>query len=226
MSRYLSFDSRNFSAGSTFADPEGSYIRVRMSSIRLGAITLISVMLLTAACGGDTPPPITSSSKADQSDFSREQGKLPLWRYVNSGWISPLDRQSTSVFSRELRADVITSAFELEEFNRTVISKRTRGTGVSLNRADFPGSVVLVAYLMWMPMQGDPLSVIEIEINGRHVVVNLDLDKDPQGRRYPYLFAPMTMVALDRSEFPAGGLVSFDFVLDNELQLTLKDDLR
>ena len=27
MSRYLSFDSRNFSAGSTFADPEGSYIR-------------------------------------------------------------------------------------------------------------------------------------------------------------------------------------------------------
>ena len=121
---------------------------------------------------------------------------------------------------------MITSASELEEFNRTVINKRTRGTGATLNRADFPGSVVLVAYLMWMPMQGDPLSVIEIEINGRHVVVNLELDKDPQGRGYPYLFAPMTMVALDRSEFPAGGLVSFDFVLDNELQLTLKDDLR
>ena len=121
---------------------------------------------------------------------------------------------------------MITSASELEEFNRTVISKGTRGTGVTLSRADFPGSVVLVAYVMWLPVKGDPLSVVDVKIDGRHVVVDLELNEEAQGREYPYLFAPMTMVALDRSEFPVGGSVSFDFVLDNEFQLTLRDDLR
>ena len=200
--------------------------KVLMPLHRPEGIIFILVIILAVACVSDRSSPIAGHSNAAESASSQKLQELPLWRYVNSGWISPLDQQSISAFSKELRADVITSASELEEFNRTVINKRTRGTGATLNRADFPGSVVLVAYLMWMPMQGDPLSVIEIEINGRHVVVNLELDKDPQGRGYPYLFAPMTMVALDRSEFPAGGLVSFDFVLDNELQLTLKDDLR
>ena len=197
-----------------------------MSSINLGAITLILAMLLTASCGVDRPLPVAEHSKAGQSDSHRKVGVLPLWRYVNSGWVSPLNQQSINAFSKELRADVITSASELEEFNRTVISKRTRGTGVTLNRADFPGSVVLVAYVMWMPVQGDPLSVVDIEIDGSHVVVDLELDEEPQGRGYPYLFAPMTMVALDRSSFPVDGLVSFDFKLDDELQLTVKDDLR
>ena len=199
---------------------------MRIPLIHLGAITLILAMLLTAACSDDGSLPIAEYSEAGQPDSSRKIGELPAWRYVNSGWVSPLDQQSTSAFSRELRADVITSASELEEFNRTVISKRTRGTGVTLNRAYFPGSVVLVAYLMWLPVQGDPLSVVDIEIDGRNVVVDLELDEESQGREYPYLFAPMTMVALDRSEFPLDGPVSFDFRLDDELQLTVKDDLR
>ena len=121
---------------------------------------------------------------------------------------------------------MITSAAELEEFNRTVISKRTRGTGVTLNRAEFPGSVVLVAYVLWLPVQGDPLSVVGMEIDGRHVVVDLELDEESQGREYPYLFAPMTMVTVDRTEFPAEGSTSFDFRLDGELQVTVKDDLQ
>ena len=125
-----------------------------------------------------------------------------------------------------IRDSVITSASELEEFNRTVISKRTRGTGVTLSRADFPGSVVLVAYVMWLPVKGDPLSVVDVKIDGRHVVVDLELNEEAQGREYPYLFAPMTMVALDRSRFPVNGSVLFEFVLDNELQLTVQDDLR
>ncbi|GIT43249.1 MAG: hypothetical protein Ct9H300mP11_11850 [Chloroflexota bacterium] len=36
----------------------------------------------------------------------------------------------------------------------------------------------------------------------------------------------MTMVALDRSRFPVNGSVLFEFVLENELQLTVQDDLR
>ena len=57
-------------------------------------------------------------------------------------------------------------------------------------------------------------------------MVDLELDEDSQGREYPYLFAPMTMVAVDRSELPADGSVSFDFRLNQELRLTVKDDLR
>jgi hypothetical protein len=197
-----------------------------MPSIHLGAITFIWVILLTAACSGEMSSPIAGHSKTVKSDSSHELRELPSWRYVNSGWVSPLDQESTSAFSRELRADVITSASELEEFNRTVVSKRTRGTGATLNRADFPRSVLLVAYVMWLPVQGDPLSVVDIKIDGRHVVVNLELNEKPQGREYPYLFAPMTMVALDRSNFPVNGSVLFDFMLDNELQLTVKDDLQ
>lgn len=184
------------------------------------------VILLTAACSGEMSSTIVRHSKAAQSDSSRKPEELPPWRYVNSGWVSPIDQQSIGAFSKELRADVITSATELEEFNSTVINKRIRGTGVTLNRADFPESVVLVAYLMWLPVQGDPLSVIDIEIDGRYVVVYLELNEEPQGREYPYLLAPMTMVALDRSEFPVDGSVSFDFVLDDELQLTLNYDLQ
>ena len=197
-----------------------------MPSIKLGAITFILVIIFAAACGGETSSSVAEHSKAVQSDSYRTLGELRSWRYVNSGWVSPLDQQSTSAFSRELRADVITSASELEEFNRTVISKRTRGTGVTLSRADFPGSVVLVAYVMWLPVKGDPLSVVDVNIDGRHVVVDLELNEEAQGREYPYLFAPMTMVALDRSRFPVNGSVLFEFVLDNELQLTVQDDLR
>ena len=197
-----------------------------MPSIYPGVIGVILAVFLIAACSDDTVSPIVKPPESVRSDDSRELEELPLWRYVTSGWVSPLSQQSANAFSRELRAAVITSAAELEEFNRTVISKRTRGTGVTLNRAEFPGSVVLVAYVLWLPVQVDPLSVVGMEIDGRHVVVDLELDEEPQGREYPYLFAPMTMVTVDRTEFPAEGSTSFDFRLDGELQVTVKDDLQ
>ena len=197
-----------------------------MPSIYPGLIAVILAVFLIAACGDGTASPTVKPQESVRSDASQELEELPLWRYVNSGWVSPLSQQSANAFSRELRAAVITSAAELEEFNRTVISKRTRGTGVTLNRAEFPGSVVLVAYVLWLPVQGDPLSVVGMEIDGRHVVVDLELDEESQGREYPYLFAPMTMVTVDRTEFPAEGSMSFDFRLDGELQVTVKDDLQ
>ena len=197
-----------------------------MPSIYPGVIGVILAVFLIAACSDDTVSPIVKPPESVRSDDSRELEDLPLWRYVNSGWVSPLNQQSANAFSRELRAAVITSAAELEEFNRTVISKRTRGTGVTLNRAEFPGSVVLVAYVLWLPVQGNPLSVVGMEIDGSHVVVDLELDEESQGREYPYLFAPMTMVTVDRTKFPAEGPTSFDFRLDGELQVTVKDDLQ
>ena len=197
-----------------------------MPTIYPALLTVIVVTFLIAACGGDSATPIVETTTTDETEQSQEAPAPPLWRYVNSGWVSPPDQQSASAFSRELRVDVITSAEELEEFNRTVISKRTVGTGATLSRAEFPGSVLLVAYLLWLPVQGDPLSVVGLEINGNRAVVDLELDEDSQGREYPYLYAPMTMVTVDRDEFPAEGPVFFEFRLDGELQVTFTDALK
>ncbi len=204
----------------------GAFIRVRMPSIYLTVLTTILATFLVFACVDNTASPTRQPHESVQSYTFQKPQELPIWRYVNSGWVSPLNQQSANPFSRELRASVITSAAELEEFNRTVISKRTRGTGLTLNRAEFPGSVILVVYLMWLPVQGDPLSVVGMEIDGGHVVVDLELDEEAQGREYPYLFAPMIMVTVDRTEFSADGPTSFDFRLDGELQLTVEDDLQ
>jgi len=200
-----------------------------MPKFYLVILTAIVATFLMAACGGSASPKVETkggSSTAGQADATQEAQELPLWRYVNSGWVSPLNEQSANAFSRELRAAVITTAREMDDFNRSVISKRISGTGVTLGRAEFPGSVVLVAYLLWVPVQGDPLSVVGMEIDGDQVMVDLELDEDSQGREYPYLFAPMTMVTVDRDRFPAEGPASFSFRLSEEIQLTVTDDLR
>ena len=189
-------------------------------------LTAIVAILLIAACGGDAAAPTVGPTEPGRAEATQEPAVPPLWRYVNSGWVSPSNQQSANAFSRELRVDVITSSEELEEFNRTVVSKRTVGTGATLSRAEFPGSVLLVAYLLWLPVQGDPLSVVGLKLDGNRAVVDLELDEDSQGRQYPYLFAPMTMVTVDRDEFPVEGPVSFEFRLDGELQVTLTDTLQ
>ena len=190
--------------------------------------TIVAAFLATfllAACGGGTAAPTVGPEDSEKTGVSQEATGLPIWRYVNSGWVSPLDEQKAGAFSRELRAAVITSAQEMDEFNRTVVSKRPRGTGTTLGRAEFPGSVVLAVYLLWLPVQGDPLSVVGLEVDGNRAVVELELDEDAQGREYPYLFAPMTMVTVDRSEFPDQGPVEFEFRLDGQVMLTLSDSL-
>ena len=45
---------------------------------------------------------------------------------------------------------------------------------------------------------------------------DLELADDAQGRLYPYLFAPMTMVSVNRSLFPPGEPVEFVFQLNGE----------
>ncbi len=196
-----------------------------MPKIFPAVLTAIMATFFIAACGGDTVTPTTGPTVIEEIEATQEAPTPPLWRYVNSGWVSPSNQQSANAFSRELRVAVITTSEELENFNRTVISKRTVGTSTSLGRAEFPGSVLLVAYLLWLPVQGDPLSVVGLEIIGNRAVVDLELDEDAQGREYPYLYAPMTMVTVDRDKFPAEGPVEFVFRLDGVLQVTLTDTL-
>ena len=200
-----------------------------MRIINPAVLTVILAIFLVAACGGGTAALTAEPEETEKSAVSHEAAEnaadLPLWRYVNSGWVSPQNEQNANAFARELRAVVITTAQEMVDFNRAVVSKRTRGTGATLSRPEFPGSVVLAVYLMWLPVQGDPLSVVGLEVDGNRAVVDLELDEDAQGREYPYLFAPMTMVTVDRSAFPDQGPVEFEFRLDGQVMLTLSDPL-
>ena len=145
----------------------------------------------------------------------------PMFRYVNSGWVSPLEYAQASSFTQELRAFVITSQEELEAYEAGIITKRTLGNTVSLGRIDFPESVLLAAYYVWRPVQGDPLSVSALKIDDSRAVVELELSDDPQGRERPYLFAPMIMVSVQRSLFAQGQEVEFIFNLNGEPKLAL-----
>ena len=140
-----------------------------------------------------------------------------VFRYVNSGWVSPLDWEEVGPFSQELRAFVIVSQGELEAFESGFVSKVSRGNAVSLGRIEFEGAVLLAAYYVWRPVRGDPLSVAAVRVGDGRAVVELELDLNPQGREYPYLFAPMVMVAVERGVFPAGEAVEFLFELDGEV---------
>ena len=180
-------------------------------SPRLGAVALLLAAgvaaLLVWGGGGD------SSFLANSH--------LPAFRYVNSGWVSPLDWEEAGPFASELRAYVLTSQEELEAFEEEFISKRSYGNPTSLGRIEFDDSVLLAAYYVWRPAQGDPLSVANLMVDGNQAAVRIQLDKDPQGREYPYLFAPMIMVATERAQFPEGEPVEFVFELDGHPSIKL-----
>ena len=183
-----------------------------LPSLRMTAAVLVLAALFTvfSTAGSEwgSPPPSGSSL-------------LPNFRYVNSGWVAPLETQDTGPFSQELRAFVIVNQEELEAFESTYISKAVRGNPTSLGRIDFDTSVLLAAYYLWRPVQGDPLSVSEVTVKGDRARVQLELDKDAQGREYAYLYAPMTMVAVERPLFPPGQPVEFVFELAEHTPITL-----
>ncbi len=143
----------------------------------------------------------------------RARTVLPGFRYVNSGWISPADEREFGPLASELRAFIIVSQEELDEFESGYVSKVTRGNQTTLGRIDFDTSVLLAAYYAWLPVRGDPLSIADVAVDDNAAVVRLALDDDPQGREYPYLYAPMTMVAVERALFPEGEPVEFIFQL-------------
>ena len=181
-----------------------------MLSVRV-SLALAAAILL-AACGGASPG--TGAPEAGA-------GEAPLWRYVNSGWVYPDVADDLQVFSEELKVFVITSQEELNAFQQGFTTKRTLGNTTTLARIDFPNSILLAAYYLWRPFQGDPLSVEGFSVEDNRAVVLLELDDSPQGKEYPYLLAPMVMVAVDRAQFPAGESLDFVFHLNGEPHTTV-----
>ncbi len=176
---------------------------------------LCLALVLLAACQGTaaSTPQISSPTEISEPSVS---AAAPLWRYVNSGWVTPNNADQISALDQKLRAFVITSQEELDRYNGGFNARLTRGTITSLGRIDFLESVLVAAYYVWRPVQGDPLSVVGFSLNGNQATVELDLDELPQGRARPYMMAPMTMVAVDRSIFPSGQPIEFDFQVNGE----------
>ena len=143
------------------------------------------------------------------------------FRYVNSAWVSPRGAQDAGAFSEELRAFVITGQEELDAFEEGFAARRTYGNPSTLGRIDFDRAVLLAAYYIWRPVRGDPLSVASVRPKGGSAVIDLELSYDPQGREYPYLYAPMVMVAVERSLFPQGEAVEFLFRLNGQPASTM-----
>jgi hypothetical protein len=190
-----------------------------MTGIRL--LGAAAVIPLVAACGGGSSPTILPIETLGATSVGTASPEAPLWRYVNSGWVSPYDVPAAEVFTGRLRVYVITSQEELDAFHRSITVKRSQGTATSLGRVKFPDSVLLAAYYLWRPLQGDPLSVTGITLEGHQTTVELELAESPQGKEYPYLYAPMTMVSVDRSLFPKGEPLSFVFQLNGEPATTV-----
>ena len=146
---------------------------------------------------------------------------VPPFRYVNSGWIAPHHAQEAGAFSEDLRAFVLVSQEDLNAFEDGYVGKVTRGNATTLGRIDFDQAALLAAYYVWRPVQGDPLTVADVSAVGNSAVVELELSYDPQGREYPYMYAPMVMVAVERSLFPEDEVVEFMFKLNGEPAMTL-----
>lgn len=171
---------------------------------------LCLVLALLAACSSPQDSSTTENASASAS------AGVPLWRYVNSAWVTPHDADQTDAFAQELRAFVITSQEELDRYNGGFNSRLTQGTTTSLGRIDFLESVLVAAYYIWRPVQGNPLSVVGFSLNEHQATVDLELEELPQGRARPYMMAPMTMVAMDRSIFPSGQPIEFTFQVNGE----------
>ena len=185
--------------------------RLFLPSLRLGMAVLLLALAITVLMvwGKGIEPPVVVNPG------------LPTFRYVNSGWVSPVDWEEAGPFAAELRAYVLTSQAELDAFEDAFVSKRSYGNSTTLSRIEFDDSVLLAAYYVWRPARGDPLSVANLSIEGNQAAVTLDLEKEPQGREYPYLFAPMIMVSADRSLFPEGESVDFVFQLQDHPSIEL-----
>ena len=193
----------------------------------------VALTALVLACGGSEAATSTTSRAtlnatatlaptATNIPATETVSSLPQWKYVNSGWVSPGPQDQVGALEEKFRAFVITSQAEMDDFQERARIRISRGNTTSLGRVDFPNSILVAAYLMWRPVQGDPLSVVGFDFepgqNGTRgrAEVRLELEDSPQGRERPYLLAPMTMVALDRSIFLKGGQIDFVFHLNGE----------
>ncbi|PKB83749.1 MAG: hypothetical protein BZY88_01540 [SAR202 cluster bacterium Io17-Chloro-G9] len=188
-----------------------------------GLAALVWVILLLAACGGTATPGVvkTTAPEPVEATAGVATEAPPVWRFVNSGWAELTGGEKPGAFTEELRAFVITSQDELDAFDSGFTLRRSRGTQATLGRAEFSSSVLLAAYYLWRPVQGDPLSVVGFSIAGNKAIVRLQLADSAQGKLYPYPMAPMTMVAVGKALFPNGEPVEFQFMLNGEQAATV-----
>ena len=195
--------------------------------VRVRVILALAIIVLSTACGGssiDSPSstgtPLNPSETLGPDPTAASEGIVLspalAWQYVNSGWVEPQNQAIVGPFGQQLRAFVITSQEDLDAYQEQSKIRISKGTTNSLGRIDFPKSILIAAYYMWRPLQGDPLAVVGFSLDGGKAEVLLELEDAPQGKEYPYLFAPMTMVALDRSLFPTGETIDFAFHLNGE----------
>ena len=195
------------------ATPAPPAVHRPLPSLRLAAVALLLAVGVAALL-------VWGDGSGGGAPFAAAPG-APAFRYVNSGWISPVDALDAGAFSEELRAFVIVSQEELDAFEGGFVSKVNRGNATTLGRIDFDDAALLAAYYVWRPVRGDPLTVAGVRAAGSNAVVELELSYDPQGREYPYLYAPMIMVAVERSLFPEGEPVEFVFELNGDPAVTL-----
>jgi len=134
-------------------------------------IGLLAALLLAGCSGGASSSPLPAASLAPAgvtpttpptsaptptgAPAGVETAAPPIWKYVNSGWISPRN-EAPGVFAQELRAFVITNQEGLDAFQESALLRVYRGSQTSLGRIQFPGSILLAAYYLWRPLQGDP----------------------------------------------------------------------
>ena len=214
----------------------------RLRSLRVEVRTEATVEQISATevrlAGGEEIPSTSNVTTQNSTTTAAPQATdnqsanptathLPQWKYVNSGWVSPVPEDQVVPLEEDFRAFVITSQEELDEFQARSRIRISRGTTASLGKIDFPNSILVAGYLMWRPVQGDPQSVVAFNFEAGKggaaglAEVRLDLEDSPQGRERPHLLAPMTMVALNRTIFPHGEPVDFVFHLKGETVATV-----
>ena len=183
----------------------------------VGLTTIAFIVVWLAACGQSIAPEVVEPGATGPVALgSVAVQEAPAWRFVNSGWAELTGADKAGPFAQELRVFVITSQQELDDFNAGFTLRRTRGTAASLGRVEFSRSILLAVYYLWRPLQGDPLSVVGLSVDGNRATVRLQLEESAQGKLYPYLMAPMTMVAVKKDLFPMGEPVEFEFLLNGE----------
>ena len=157
--------------------------------------------------------PVLSCGSASASEVT--------YRFLLGGWVAPKDEGPEAGPAAEtLEPFVITSEEERRDFLESLFLLRVRGSMETFNEADLAEVVVVAAYYLWRPLKGDPLSIQNVAVKGRHVEVDIELIEEPQGHEFPYLVAPLTVVAVNREDLPESGEMTFSFLVNGQESTT------
>ena len=142
------------------------------------------------------------------------------------GWILPDgDDADVSPFAESLKVVVLTTENEIRTFLNGVDLIRPRGDPQTLFRTDLEQNLILAVYYLWRPLKGDPLSIRRAVLRDDVLRVSLELVDEPQGEEFPYLLAPLSIVALDNTGLPVNRPLNIVFLLNGEAVETLEISL-